>query len=335
MNLKHWMGAYMILVPIAILFILRFFIPGMESTRSTLAIVTEGKNAVPREIVELLDPYARIREYPDIESMEKKLKGIGVVEGLYWNPGNQKFVSVLEKLPEGNAAASVAVRVIRQHYYQKGHGEEDAVVSFRAGVPYELSGRSVISPVASMGGSIFFVFMIIIAAFMIGLGVVNDKEDGTDRAIRVSPVTKAEYFVGKSIFPVILFLVYAIITLVVLGLLDVNIGQMYVIAFVSLPVVLLFGLFLGALANNENEAIGVGKLLSWLVMMAILGGTLLPDKWQWVVWWAPFYWVYNMMESIFTNSAEWGDLMWKSAVTLVLTAIFFFLLRKKIIKGLS
>jgi ABC-2 type transport system permease protein len=335
MNLKHWMGAYMVIVPMAILLILRFFIPSMESTKTTMAVVTEGPYAVSQEMVQVLDEYAKIKEYASIEDMERKLRGTGSVEGLYWDAEKNRFISVLEKSPKGNSVFSVASQVIRQHYYNMDHAEAEPIVTFKAGVPEELSDRSVISPVASTGGSIFFVFLIIISGFIIGLGVVDDKENGTDRALLVSPVTKAEYFIGKSIYPLIIILVYSIIALLVLGLMEVNIFQVYVMALVSYSVTLLFGLLLGALAKNENEAIGVGKLLAWVVMLAILGGTLLPDKWQWAVYWAPFYWIFDIMEGILTNSAEWADLVWKSAVTLLLTAAFFVLLRKKIIKGLS
>jgi len=300
-----------------------------------LAIVTEGENAVSQEIVEVLDPYAKIMEYPSIEAMEQKLRGIGSTEGLYWNSKEEKFISVLEKSPKGNSMFSVAGQIIRQYFFMQENGDTEPIVSFKSGVPDELSDRSVISPVASTGGSIFFVFMIIIVGFIIGLGIVDDKENGTDRAILVSPVTKTEYFIGKSIYPIILILVYAIIALAILGLMDVNIGQVYAMTIVSLPLTLLFGLLLGALADNENEAIGIGKLLAWVVMLAILGGTLLPDNWQWAVWWAPFYWIFNILESVFNNTAEWGDLAWKSLVALALTAGFFILLRNKIIKGLS
>ena len=164
---------------------------------------------------------------------------------------------------------------------------------------------------------------------------MDDKENGTDKAIQVSPVTKTEYFIGKSIYPLMLMLLYAIVALAILGLMDVNILKVYTLVVMSFSVTLLFGLLLGALAGNENEAIGVGKLLSWVVMLAILGGTLLPDNWQWAVWWAPFFWIFDMMEGVFTNSIEWIEIAWKSAITLGLTAVFYFLLRKKIIKGLS
>jgi ABC-type Na+ efflux pump permease subunit len=335
MNLKYWMGAYMLIVPMAILLILRFFIPNMESTKATLAIVTEGEHAVSKEIVDELDPYAKIKEYASIEDMERKLRGLGSVEGLYWNPESQKFVSVLEKTPVGTEAFAVSSQVIRQYYYQEENPGSDPFVSFDSGVPEELADRAVISPVSSTGGSIFFVFMIIICGFIIGLGIINDKENGTDRAIWVSPVTKTEYFAGKCIFPLLLILIYAIIALAILGLMEVNILQTYAMSLISFVVTMFFGVLLGALASNENEMIGLGKMLGWIVMLSIMGGTLLPEKWQWVVWWAPFYWVFDMMESIFTNSAEWGDLTWKALVTLALCVGFFFALRKKIIKGLS
>jgi len=335
MNFKHWMGAYMMIIPMLILIILRFFIPSMESTTTTLAIVTDGPNAVPQEMVDVLDPYAKIKEVHSIEAMEQKLRGIGSVEGLYWNERSKNYVSVLEKSPIGNSAFSVASQIIRQYYYKLENSDSEPIVTFKACVPEELSDRSVISPVASTGGSIFFVFMIIISGFIIGLGIVDDKENGTDKAMLVSPVTKSEYFIGKSIYPIILIMVYAIIALLVLGLMDVNILQVYTLVVVSIASTLFFGLLLGALANNENEAIGIGKLLSWVVMLAILGGTLLPENWQWAVWWAPFYWIYDMMEGVFTQDIGWIEIAWKSAITIALTAAFTLLLRKKIIKGLS
>jgi len=335
MNLKHWMGAYMVIVPLAILLILKLFIPSVESTKATIAVVSEGVNAVESEMIVYLDDFAKIKEYPSIEEMENKLKGTGSVEGLYWNPDEEKYISVVEKAAKGKPVTSLASQVIRQKYYEDNYGETLGVMEFSSGVPDELSDRSETSPVASTGGSIFFVFMIIISGFIIGLGIVDDKENGTDRAILVSPVTKGEYFVGKSIYPLIIIAVYAIIGLLILGLMEVNILQVYTLVIVSFSTTLLFGLLLGALASNENEAIGVGKLLGWVVMLAILGGTMLPDNWQWAVWWAPFFWIFDMMEGVFTNNIEWIEIAWKSAITIGLTIVFTFLLRKKIIKGLS
>ena len=105
-----------------------------------------------------------------------------------------------------------------------------------------------------------------IGAFMIGLGVVNDKELGTDRALRVTPLTKAEYYIGSSIFPLIIMAFYTIIALLILGLMHVNILQVYIVVISSFSITLVFGLLIGALAHNDNEAIGIGKMLGMLLM---------------------------------------------------------------------
>ncbi len=334
-SMKSFMGGYIVIVPVIILIILRTFLPSVASTSANIAVVTNGPNAVDQEIIEALDSFAEVTTYDTIEDMERKLRGSGSAEGLYWDPAEEQYVSVLERTRESNTVFSIAARVVRQHYYRKDNPSAPYINQFTYGVPPELSDRTKTSPVATMGGSIFIVFMLIISGFIIGLNIVNDKEEGTVQAIRISPASKADYFIGKSIYPLLVTIFYTIIALLVLRLIHVNILQTYVVVVVSLTVSLLFGLVMGAIGKNENEAIGFGKLLSTVVMLSILGGTLLPDKWHWVVWWSPLYWIFNILEEVFTESATWGVLGWKSAVILGLTGLYFFLLRKKIVKGLS
>ena len=335
MVFKNFMGGYIVIVPMLIIIILRFFLPSVESTSATIAIVTEGPHAVEQVIIDELDEFANIKTYQNIDDMERKLRGTGSVEGLYWNPEKEQYVSVLERNLEKNTIFSTASRVIRQYYYQTNYPEASRVNEFSYGVPPELSERTTTSPVATMGGSIFIIFMIIVGAFIIGLGVVNDKELGTDRALRVTPLTKSEYYIGKSIYPLLVTAFYTIIALLILGLMHVNILQVYLLVFFSFSITLFMGLLIGAVANNENEAIGIGKFLSMMMMLAILGGILLPNNWQWVVWWVPFYWVYDILEAVFTGTATWAGFAWKSAVMVGTTGLYFFLLRKKIISGLS
>ena len=228
----------------------------------------------------------------------------------------------MERSLKGNTIFSVASRYIRQLYYQKNYPDASRITEFLHGVPAELSDRTKTPPVATMGGSIFIAFMIIITAFIIGLGVVMDKEYGTDKALRVSPLSKTDYFIGKSIFPLFVMALYTIIALLMLGLMHVNILQVYLVVLSSFTISLLFGLLIGALGKNEIEAIGIGKLLSMVLMLAILGGTLLPENLQWLVWWAPIYWIYDILEEIFTETATWGSITWKSAVMVGLTGLY-------------
>lgn len=334
-SMNSFMGGYVVIVPVVILIILRTFLPSVESTSANIAIVASGPNAVAQDIIEELDSFADVSTYDTIEDMERKLRGAGSAEGLYWDPTAEQYVSVLERTSEGNTIFSVAARVIRQHTFRKNNSNAPYINQYTHGVPPELADRTKTSPVATIGGAIFIVFMLIISGFLIGLTIVNDKEEGTIQAIRISPVNKVDYFIGKSIYPLLVMLLYTIVGMLVLKLIHVNILQTYLVVVVSYSVALLFGLVLGALGKNENEAIGYGKLLSTIVALSILGGTLLPDKWQWAVWWSPLYWIYDILEEVFTESATWGVLGWKSAVVVGLTGIYFILLRKKIVKGLS
>ncbi len=333
-SMKNIMGGYILIVPMIMLIVLRTFIPSVESTSANVAIVADGPNAVDQEIIVALESFADVTTYDTIEDMERKLRGAGSAEGLYWDPAEEQYVSVLERTIEGNEVFSVAARVVRQHTYGM-NDPAPAISQFTYGVPPELSDRSKTSPVATMGGAIFIAYMLIIGGFIIGLNIVNDKEEGTDNAIKVSPVSKADYFIGKSIYPFLVMALYTIIALLMLKLTHVSILQTYLIVVVSYTVALLFGLVMGALGKNENEAIGFGKLLAMVVALSILGGTLLPDNWQWAVWWSPVYWVYDVFEEVFTESATWGFLGWNSAVIVGVTGVYFLLLRRKIVIGLS
>ncbi|MBN2780397.1 MAG: ABC transporter permease [Candidatus Marinimicrobia bacterium] len=334
-NLSGMMGIYMLIVPLIMIIVLRFFLPSMDSTAATLAVVTEGPYAVAPEVVAELETFAKVKRFDSIEDMEQKLRGTGTVEGLYRDPDTEQYVSVLERNIEKNTVFSSGARVIRQLYIRENYPDRPKTNAFTYGVPKELADRSATSPVATMGGAVFLLFMTFISAFIIGLGVVNDKELGTDMALRITPLTKMEYYVGKSILPLLVSAFYAIISLLILGLMHVNILQVYIVVITSFSITLLFGLLIGALAGNDNEAIGIGKMLGMLLMLSVLGGTLLPESWRWIVYWTPFYWVYNVLESVFTQTATWGDFAWKNALIMAICGLYFILLRKKIVKGLS
>jgi ABC-2 type transport system permease protein len=332
---KSFMGGYMLFVPMVIIIVLKFFLPNMDSTSSTIAVVNEGPYAVQQEIIDELNTFATVKTYSNIENMEQKLRGTGSVEGLYWDPEKSQYVSVLERNIQKNTAFSNGARAIRQYYVNKNYPERKKTNTFVYAVPPELSDRSETSPVATMGGAMFLLLMTFIGSFIIGLGVVNDKELGTDRALRVTPLTKTEYYIGRSILPLLLSAIYTIISLLILGLMHVNILQVYITVIASFSMTLLFGLLIGALAHNENEAVGVGKMLGMILMLSVLGGTLLPEKWHWIVYWSPFYWTYNVLESVFTEMTTWVDFAWKNLLILATSGLYFFLLKKPISKGLS
>lgn len=334
-SFKSFLGAYMIVAPLAILLVLRSFLPAVQDASATIAVVDEGRFAVEAPVIEELDRYYTVATYASIEEMEARLRGTGSVEGLYRDPEAGQYVSVLERNLEQNTVFSAGARVVRRHFLSRDYPDAPQVVSFTSTVPRAVEGRSANPPVATMGGAIFVAFVGVISAFLIGLGVVADKEYGTDRALQVSPASRLDYYVGKSIFPLLIMLVYPAVTVPILALDGVDLLQLYVPVALSFSITLLLGLIVGALGNNENEAMGIGKTVSMVVMLGILGGTLLPDAWQWAVYWVPVYWLFDLVEDVFTASATWTDVWWKSGVMVGTTALYFAILRRRIAAGLS
>ncbi len=335
MSFKNFMGGYMVIVPMVILLILRLFLPAVDSTTINFAIVNEGEYAVSSEMIEQLSTVGDISTYDSIEKMERRLDAVGIAEGLYWDPDDKQYVSVVEKTSKDNETFSFAARYIRQGYMREHYPEMKRITEFSYGVPPELDERTAISPVATTGGAIFLIFMSLIAAFLLGIGIVEDKDGGTILALRVSPVSTTDYYIGRCIFPLIVSLLYGVITILVMGLLGVNIWQVLVVVLFTFSTTLVFGLFIGALGSNEVEAIGIGKISSMAMLVAILGGTLLPEPWHWVVWWSPVYWSLEAYEAIFTQTSTWFGVIWMSSLSLGLSAVYFLVLKKKIMQGLT
>jgi ABC-2 type transport system permease protein len=72
-----------------------------------------------------------------------------------------------------------------------------------------------------------------------------------------------------------------------------------------------------------------------VLMLGLLGGALLPDNWQWVVYWVPIYWTFDVAEEIFTLTATWDAVAWKSGVALGISLLAYGVLQKRIARGLS
>ncbi len=335
MSFKNFMGAYLMIVPIVILLILRSFLPAVDSTTAKFAVVTQGPNAVDQSVIDVLAEIGEVIPHATTEEMERRLRAVGELEGLYWDPLNGQYVSVVERTGVENESFTITTRFIRQLYLSENYPDIPRITSFSSGVPAELSDRTAISPVATMGGSIFIVFINIMVAFIMGLAIVEDKDQGTILALRTSPVSTADYYVGRSLFPFLVTLVYSVIAVFVLGLAGINILQMIVVIILSFSSALVFGLFIGGMGKNEVEAMGIGKVGSMVFIFAILGATLLPRNWHWVVWWSPMYWTYDILEGIFTQTADWISVIWKSGTAFAVAGVYFLLLRGKIAKGLS
>lgn len=138
-------------------------------------------------------------------------------------------------------------------------------------------------------------FVIITAASLIGLvfgfGMIEERETKTALLVRVLPVSPATltayWMVAVSGFCFAIVLASAALY----GVVPVRPMAFLVLSGVTALGAPLVMLLLGALATNKIEGLAMGKIISGSSLaLAVL--FVLPARWQILIAWYPWYWLY-------------------------------------------
>jgi fluoroquinolone transport system permease protein len=137
--------------------------------------------------------------------------------------------------------------------------------------------------------------VIVFAAGLIGLvggfTMIDERETGTWLLLRVLPVSR-RMITFYWIVTVTTFC--AVVTLASAALYGMSPQDLLsfvlllVAASLSAPLIMLC---LGALASNKIEGIAIGKIISGSALL-LISLFVLPAKWQLLLVWYPWYWVY-------------------------------------------
>lgn len=63
------------------------------------------------------------------------------------------------------------------------------------------------------------------------------------------------------------------------------------------------------------------KMLFIPMLGSVFGGMLIADKWQFLLFWSPFYWAYKSMDAMLLNQAKWGSIILNTGIIMVINAI--------------
>ncbi len=144
-----------------------------------------------------------------------------------------------------------------------------------------------------------FAMALALGGGIIGLNIIEEKEEGTVQAIHVSPVRQVEFFAGKSILGALIAMIQIIGILFIVGYGDVNLAQTIAFSFVNLTILILLGFLIGVLSSNQVMGLANMKFLFLPIAVSILGAVLVPANWKFTLYWSPFYWSYLGYEKFF------------------------------------
>lgn len=158
--------------------------------------------------------------------------------------------------------------------------------------------------------SLFFVLQIpMLFGLVFGLLVLDERDEGTLTALRVTPVSPNTYLIYRVGMSALLAAFYVALTLALSGLIpSARWGAI-------LPIALLAGLFgplvallLAAFAKNKMEGLALAKLLGSL-MLGPLAAYFLPSRWQLAVGILPSYWPAKALWVALAGNNPWPYLL--------------------------
>ncbi len=319
-SVRDFMSLFMMFIPIILAIAVNFFAPGIEDTTVNLAFI-EGENT---QMVSYLEDYAKVSLFDDYAAVEarvmKRDNYIGIV-----GKGGDAYI-----LTQGNEPDEV----VEFTQLLKTFSEYDRQVEDSTAVIKEFGVKT--PPIKMLWANMGILLMTVMAGMLISLNIVDEKMDNTTSAINVTPISRTAWIFGKSLLGIFLSLVGCTVMVLIMGVAgNVNFVQLILFVFVSTLISIMIGFLEGLNSDDVMTAVGSTKMIMFPLAASVAGYEFLSEKWQWVLYWSPFYWIYKGNVSILNGGMTWLNLLLHGGIVLAIAALVFAYTAPRIRKGLE
>ena len=319
-GIRDFMSLMMIINPIILAIAVNLFAPGIEDTTVNLALI-EGENP---EMVSYLEKYANVQQYEDYEALEarvlKRDNFVGIV-----GEGSDSYILV-----QGNEPNEVVEYVqMLKTFFEYDRQPEDSTATIK-----EFGVKT--PPVKMLWANMGILLMTVLAGMLISLNIVDEKMDNTVSAVNVTAVSRTAWIFGKSLIGILLALVGCVAMVLIMGVAgNVNFGQLLIFVLVSSLISIMIGFLEGLNSDDVLTAMASTKMIMLPLGASVAGYEFLAAKWQWVLYWSPFYWIYKGNVAILNGSMTWLNLLLTGGLVLLIAALVFAYTAPRIRKGLE
>lgn len=312
-------AVYIIIMPIIIAVAITLFAPGLNDTTVNLAML-ESDNV---EHIEYMKQFAKVELFDGTAELERRVNKRDDIAGLI--PKDNSYEVILQG-DEHEMVEKFAV--LLQTLYDTDASAEDTtaqIMSFEHTVP----------PLKTKLTNMLISLTVMLAGMLIAISIVTEKAENTINAINVTPVSQTGFVIGKSLLGGLVAMVSIIASVIITGYYDINWLMIILVGFTSLLLSFIIGFLQGLTSDDMIEAAANVKMLFLPIAGSIIGYELLADKWQWTMYWSPFYWAYKANDMILSKTADWGTVLMCVGIVVALTLAIYFISKPKIRKGLS
>lgn len=313
------MALLIMVMPIVLAIGITLFTPGLNDTTINLALLENDKASH----IEYMENFAKV------ELFDSKLAAIERVEK------RDDVVAMIQKgdgyeiILQGNESESVeGFATSLSALYELGSTVDQSTASI-------YSFGHTVSPIKTMLVNMLISMTIMLAGMLIAISIVGEKMDNTINAINVTPVSQTEFVMGKTLMGGTIALISIIIALFITGYYDINWFMIILVGISSMVLSLVIGFVQGLASDDVIEAATNVKMIMLPVAGSIAGYELLADKWQWTMYWSPFYWAYKANQLVLNKTADWPTVLLCTGMVLALSFVVYLVSRPKIRAGLS
>lgn len=312
------MALLIIVMPIILAIGISLFTPNLNDTTVNLAMLKGDEDSI-----NYMRQFAKVELFVNKEEIITRVNKRDNIVGLI--PNGHVFDIVLQ----GDEAEIIEefASVLTALY------ELDSSIDKTTATIYSF-GHTV-PPTKTMLVNMLILITVMLAGMLIAISIVGEKTDNTISAINVTPTSQIGFIVGKSMMSGIIAMISIIVALFITGYYDVNFLMIIVIGLTSLIISIVIGFAEGLVSDDVIEATANVKMVTLPAVASIAGYELLADKWQWTMYWSPFYWSYKANQLILTKSADWQTVLFCAFMVFVLSTLVFIALKSKIRRGLS
>jgi len=298
----------MIIMPIAIAIIIRFFIPTVET--SSISFVVD--DSVSKEFSSRLEDYGNVIKYNSYEKLKERVNGTDDIIGITKEEG--QYIVVLEgnEKEEIKEIAGIVVNDI-----------------LKGGSSVEINHKVVGSSRSLFREyfTIMIVFMIIfIQGMLIAFYIIEEKESRVIDAIAVSPIRLWQYLLARWVLVAVTGTALSIIASLILMGTAINYVLLLIGALCSSCLAVVVGFFIGGLASNQISGIAMMKVLNLVIFLIPVAAIFVHNPYQYFFYPFPNYWVFRIFKNIFIGSSGIGDFWMSCGIALALSVILLVIL---------
>lgn len=316
---RDTMSAYLVIVPWILAVCITLFAPGLNDTTVKLAMLKSDSS----EHIEYMKQFAKVELFNSMDEVEKRVEKRDDIAGIV--PSGHSYEIILQ----GNESEMVEEYAVQLNtLYELGATEEETTAQL-------LSFGRTVPPLKTKLVNMLIAMIVMLAGMLISIGIVEEKASNTINAINVTPISQTGFVIGKSLFGGVSALLGIVGAVLITGFYDINWFMILIIGLTSMILSFIIGFLQGLTSADVMEAAGGVKLIIFPMAGSIAGYEFLADKWQWTMYWSPFYWAYKANNLILSKTADWGTVLVAALIVFGLSLIIYLISLPKLRKGLS